>query len=275
MLPTGPLAGNLPSEVKNISLNPVCFQTRIWMHNSHFFPATAPLQYRMQHKLDEEAFGLLRRIVEANAWRQYMGANILGHCMKMVGDLEGKRGVMKDIELCLEFFAELEGMYEKLGGSNLDQAVRDRLLNVPMPKSRFELGLCRYMTDRAQRIALNSYRESRCKPFSEMAKVHLARSSAVGESEFASMSAFCSEPSNRPRAQQAFDQWLALSLLAFGRPGTQGDRRAVEMGLRDANAVDLIGGYLKEMRQLAEGWGLTLPDPERLPIELPPAVVDA
>lgn len=224
------------------------------------------------HKLDEEAFGLLRRIVEANAWRQYMGANILGHCLKMVGDLEGKRGVMKDIDLCLNFFGELEDMYGKLGGSNLDQAVRDRLLNVPMPKSRFELGLCRYMTDRAQRIALASYEESQCKPFSELARAHLARKSAVGEAEFERMSEFCAEPTNSPRAQQAFDQWLTLSLLALGRPGTHGDRRAVEMGLRSDHAESLIGKFLAEMAQFAEGFGLVLPDPERLPIDLPKTV---
>ena len=222
-----------------------------------------------QPKLDEEAHGLLRRIVEANAWRQYMGANILGHCIKMVGDLEGKRGVMADINLCLDFFGELEDMYTKLGGTNLDQAVRDRLLNVPMPTSRFELGLCRYMTDRAQRVALASYRDSRCKPFAELVRIHLARKCAVGEAEFERMGEFCADPANRPRAQQSFDQWLTLSLLALGRPGTQGDRRVVEMGLRADSSAAFIDQYLAEMRELAQAWGLALPEPERLPLDLP------
>ncbi len=229
-----------------------------------------------QPKLDEEAHGLLRRIVEANAWRQYMGANILGHCIKMVGDLEGKRSVLADIELCLDFYTELEEMYARLGGSNLDQAVRDRLLNVPMPKSRFELGLCRYMTDRAQRVALASYRTSRCKPFAQLAETHLARKSAVGDAEFERMAEFCSSPANRPRAQQAFDQWLALSLLALGRPGSSGDRRVVEMELRGSSSEVFIGEYLGEMADLAKAWGLSLPKPERLPVELPKkASVDA
>ena len=220
-------------------------------------------------KLDEEAFGLLRRIVEANAWRQYMGANILGHCLKMMGDLEGKRGVMRDIESCLDFYSELEEMYAKLGGADLDRAVRDRLLNVPMPNSRFELGLCRLMTDRAQRVALASFAESRCEPFSELAKRHLARPGAISDVERERLAEFCADADNLPRAQQIFDQWLTLSLLALGRPGTNGDRRAVEMGLRNAAAKTLIETFLAEMDSLARGWGLRLPNAERLPIELP------
>jgi 1,2-phenylacetyl-CoA epoxidase catalytic subunit len=222
-----------------------------------------------QPKLDEEAHGLLRRIVEANAWRQYMGANILGHCLKMVGDLEGKRSVLADIELCLDFYTELEVMYTKLGGANLDQAVRDRLLNVPMPSSRFELGLSRYMTDRAQRVALAAYVDSICLPFAELAKTHLARRPALGDAEFARMAEFCSSPANRPRAQQAFDQWLTLSLLALGRPDSQGDRRVLEMGLRRESSAVFIGQYLTEMGALAKAWGLVLPEHERLPLELP------
>ena len=222
-----------------------------------------------QPTLDEEAHGLLRRIVEANAWRQYMGANILGHCIKMVGELEGKRGVLVDIERCLDFYAELEVMYAKLGGKDLDQAVRDRLLNVPMPKSRFELGLCRYMTDRAQRVALASYRDSICKPFAELVATHLARESSVCHTEFERMAEFCSIPANRPRAQQAFDQWLTLSLLALGRPDSPGDRRVVEMGLRKCSSDVFIGEYLAEMAELGKAWGLGLPGRERLPVELP------
>jgi hypothetical protein len=252
------------------------FLQRIVGYSSAELPSAFPIlptTPMTQKKLDEEAFGLLRRIVEANAWRQYLGANILGHCIKMVGDLEGKRGVMNDINQCLDFFAELDDMYTNLGGENLDVAVRDRLLNVPMPKSRFELGLCRYMTDRAQRVALASYKDSVCKPFSELARVHLARDSAVNETEFARMSEFCSEPSNTPHVQQIFDQWLTLSLLALGRPDSNGDRRAVEMGLRNENAGVLIGQYLAEMEVLAKSWGLRLPSPDRIPIDLPKTVL--
>ena len=90
-----------------------------------------------QHKLDEEALGLMRRIIEANAWRQTLGVNLLGHCIKRVTDREGKASVISEMTACLEFYRELDDAYQQMGGSDLDVAVRDRLLRVPMPESRF------------------------------------------------------------------------------------------------------------------------------------------
>lgn len=221
------------------------------------------------NKLGEEALGLMRRIVEANAWRQYLGVNILGHCLKMMGDLEGKRCVTREVGVCLDFYGELDTAYTELGGHDLDYAVRDRLLNVPMPESRFELGLCRLLTDRAQRIALTSYEGSRCAIFASVAARHLERPALVQAAERERMAEFCTEPANRPRAQEAFHRWLTISLLALGRPGSSGDRRALELGLRSESSEALVVRYLDNMKQLIEDWGLEFPSAENLPVELP------
>lgn len=221
-----------------------------------------------QNKLSEEALGLMRRIVEANAWRQYLGVNMLGHCLKMMGDLEGKRCVTREISACLDFYQELENAYAEFGGVDLDYAVRDRLLNVPMPESRFELGLCRLLTDRAQRIALSSYEGSCCRVFADVAARHLDRPALVQAAERERMAEFCSDEAHRPRAQETFNRWLSISLLALGRPDSAGDLRAVELGLRSKGSEALIAAFLAEAKSLAETWGLELPSDERLPVEV-------
>jgi 1,2-phenylacetyl-CoA epoxidase catalytic subunit len=221
-----------------------------------------------QHKLDEEALGLMRRIIEANAWRQTLGVNLLGHCIKRVTDLEGKGSVLTEMNACLEFYRELDEAYRALGGSDLEVAVRDRLRHVPMPESRFELGVCRLLTDRAQRIALAAYEGSRCAIFASAAARHLERPRFVQALERDVMTAFCSDPDNRPRAQQAFDTWLGISLLALGRPDSPGDQRAIELGLRSTPTAQLVDTFVSEMHALAESWGLALTEPERLPLDL-------
>lgn len=220
-------------------------------------------------KLDEEALGLMRRIIEANAWRQILGVNLLGHSINRVGDLEGKASILTEMTACLEFYRELDEVYRALEGSDLEMAVRDRLLHVPMPESRFELGVCRLLTDRAQRIALAAYEGSRCATFASAAARHLERPRFVNSLEREVMVAFCADPDNRPRAQQAFDTWLGISILALGRPGSHGDRRAQDLGLRSSSTAELIEAYLGEMTELAAAWGLELTSPERLPLELP------
>lgn len=221
------------------------------------------------NKLNEEALVLMRRIVEANAWRQYLGVNILGHCIKMMGNLKSKSCVAREMNVCLEFYGELEKAYSELGGGDLDYAVRDRLLNVPMPESRFELGLCRLLTDRAQRIALSSYEGSRCAVFASVAARHLERPGLVQAAEREGLAEFCSDENNRPRAQQSFNRWLSISLLALGRPGSVGDQRAVELGLRCEGSGVLIERFLAEARSLAESWGLSLPGTELISADLP------
>lgn len=220
-------------------------------------------------KLSEDALVLMRRIVEANAWRQALGVNILGHCTKMVGDYEGKRGVAEEMLVCLDFYDELRACYVELGGEDLDVAVRDRLMNVPMPESRFELALCRLLTDRAQRIALASFLTSRCKPFAALAKRHLKRPAPVGDAERERMAAFCSEETNRPRAQQLLETWLGISLMALGRPGSAGDERAMDLGLRDSSSEQQMADFLGEVRDLVARWGLEMPHAERIAADVP------
>ena len=220
-------------------------------------------------KLSEDALVLMRRIVEANAWRQVLGVNILGHCIKMLGDFEGKRGVVIEMGVCLEFYGELTAAYHELGGDDLDMAVRDLLLNVPMPQSRFELAVCRLLTDRAQRIALASFLTSKSKPFAALAKRHLNRPALVGDAERERMAEFCSEPMNRPRAQQILETWLGISLMALGRPGSAGDQRAMDLGLRDRSAEEQMAEFLDEVRALVRQWGLEMPRSERISADVP------
>ena len=220
-------------------------------------------------RFDEESRALLRRIVEANAWRQSLGANVLGHCLKMVGDREGKLGALAEATACLEFYGALEHLYRHLGGEDLDVAVRDRLLNVPMPQSRFELAMCRLLTDKAQRVALAAYRGSVCDSMAQVAVGHLERPAAVSEAERERMLAFATEAAHRPRAQQAFELWLGISLQALGRPGSRGDRRALELGLRERSTEELLLDYLGQAAEVAAWLGLAMPGPARLPVELP------
>ncbi|MDF1798700.1 MAG: hypothetical protein P1V81_05955 [Planctomycetota bacterium] len=220
-------------------------------------------------KLSEDALVLMRRIVEANAWRQYLGVNILGHCIKMMGDFEGKRGVANEIGVCLDLYGELTAVYKELDGGDLDYAVRDRLLNVPMPESRFELGVCRLLTDRAQRIVMASFHNSKCKPFAALAKRHSKRPALVGDGERERMREFCSEPANHPRASEILARWLGISLMALGRPGTAGDQRAMDLGLRSESSEVQMRQYLDEVRQLVKSWGIEMPGSERIAADVP------
>lgn len=219
--------------------------------------------------LDEEGRVLMRRIVESQAWRQLAAMNILGHCLKYVTRVESKELVAEELHTSLRLFREVRALYGELGWTDLVAAVRDRLERVPYPASRLEFGICRYLCDQAEHVAMESYVDCALRPFAAIARSYLESTRALvpdGDRVFVE---YCAEPGNRPHAQELYDRWLGIALLSFGRPGTAGDRRAVALGLRSRRAADMARSFLDEIEPYRVRCGLRQPGADALGIELP------
>src|SRR5829696_8926643 len=93
-------------------------------------------------QLDEESRNLLRRIVERQAYRQTMAANIRGHALKFVPEIAEKIALARDLESSLAVLHDVERLHARLGGSDLSDAVRLQLERIPYPTSRLELAIC-------------------------------------------------------------------------------------------------------------------------------------
>jgi len=219
--------------------------------------------------LGEEARDLLRRILESHACRQLMGANIRGHGMQFLPTLDAKLAYTREIEFILRVEREVEAVHTRLGGHDLNLAVRDRMKRIPYPNSRLELAICIALMTRVDRVAAKGYRSC---PQSEVAAVARSLSDA-GRSTLAYeegiFSEFCSREVHRPRAQEFWNRWLGQSLRALGRPGTAGDARAVALGLRDRHVHDVVLEYLLDVEPLRRACGLDAPDSALLGVELP------
>lgn len=217
--------------------------------------------------LDEEAAGLLRRILERQAYRQRMAANIRGHGLKFVAELSEKLTLSTELEHCLRLLSEVERVHSDLGGEQLEDVVRPRMERIPYPESRQELAICLALTGRAERTVARSYVDSASREFAAIART-LAEGTAQPEAE-ERFAAFAGDKSNRPQAQRYWDRWMTVSLLALGRPGTRGDHRAVELGLRSKHTADVVREFLDETEPLREQCGLRLPQVEGFGVQLP------
>ena len=63
-------------------------------------------------------------------------------------------------------------------------------------------------------------------------------------------------------------RWLAVALLSFGRPGSEGDRYAVAAGLKRRPAAAVMGDFLDDIQPAVARAGLTFPAPAMLPVAL-------
>ncbi|MFT4543412.1 MAG: hypothetical protein ACI841_003312 [Planctomycetota bacterium] len=222
--------------------------------------------------LEEEARALLRQIVERQAYRQLMAANIRGHGLQFLPGLDAKVHFTRELDLHLNVLREVERIYQELGGGDLHQAVRERMSRIPYPQSRLELAICLALTLRAERVAARVYMGCAHKGFGSVAATLAEMGHAMSRLEEDLFVAYCAEERHGPQAQQFWDRWLTISLFSLGRPGSRGDTRAVALKLRTAYVSDVVGAFLKEADPLRKSCRLAWPDVVELGVELPPGL---
>jgi hypothetical protein len=69
--------------------------------------------------------------------------------------------------------------------------------------------------------------------------------------------------------QPLFEKWLRLGMLSFGRPGTPGNRYAIEQGLKKRDSAECMKDFVDDIRPAVKASGLRFPDPAALRMELP------
>ncbi len=213
--------------------------------------------------------GLLQKIVEGQAYRQLMLANIRGAGIRFMPDLESKIALAKSLDNSLQQFRELVRLYQSLGFGDIIVAIRPKLDRVPYPGSRIELAICTFLCERVNFRALQAYVNSSCKEFAVAAQTRLDEMSAPVLPEDTVIVDYCRDPANRPHAQQLLNRWLTVTLLSLGRPGTAGDQQAVTSGLRSEHVADMVGDFIRGLDSFLEATGLAFPKADALGVELP------
>lgn len=227
------------------------------------------MKAREFQSLDEETRALLRRVLERQAYRQRMAANIRGHGIKFFSELEEKLAVATELESALQVLHQVERLYVGLGGKELTEAVRPRMERIPYPASRQELAVCLGVIGRAERVVARCYLGGISSDFASIARTLAAPPSGMVEGEEERFIAFAGEAGNRTQAQEYWTRWMVVALGAMGRPDTAGDERAVELHLRKKRVGEVMTDFLDEVDELRKSVDLPLPDPAVHGIEIP------
>ncbi|MFT7485442.1 MAG: hypothetical protein ACI9F9_001292 [Candidatus Paceibacteria bacterium] len=219
--------------------------------------------------LDEEEKGLMRKILRAQAYRQMMAANILGHGLKYLVDPEGRLGIVQDMQHILTQVSRVQALYTTIDGGDIRHEAAARMDRIPYPATRFELATFLATSDAAEELAMKSYVDSKCKIFAAIARDDLQYERQATKRSQALFEEFAADVSQAPLVQQVLRRWLVICLLSLGRPGTAGDRRVQELGLRRLSVAESVTEYLERLQPLIEMAGLTPDDLRDAGIELP------
>ena len=218
---------------------------------------------------DEETRGLLRKILEGQAYRQLMLSNIRGHGIKFLPELEEKLAIAEALTLSLRQFAEVQRLYASLGFGDVVSAVRHKMERIPYPGTRMELAVCLFLCERVSWHALGAYQDSVAKEFAAIARTRLGELRELGRPEDGVFVEFCQDATNRPLAQQLVNRWLSITLLSLGRPDSAGDARALQLGLRSKSVAAIAREYLDGLAPFLAACHLVVPDAATLGLDLP------
>ncbi len=223
----------------------------------------------MKTKLDEEEKGLLRKILRAQAYRQMMSANMRGHGLKYLFDSQGRLGLVQDIQHVLNQVNRVQELYTSIGGGDIRHEASVRMERIPYPTTRFDLATFLATSGPAESLAMETYTNSKWEEFAQVARDDLAYEREATKRGTNFFHEFAADKSQRPLVRQVLHRWMAICLLSLGRPGSAGDRRALELGLRDSSVSDSSKAYLEMLAPMMKLAGLSKEKLREAGVQLP------
>jgi 1,2-phenylacetyl-CoA epoxidase catalytic subunit len=161
-----------------------------------------------------------------------------------------------------EHYARVAAVWTEVAGrpaSELDARVDARLIErpLPAPDSFPALGMATFLFDRAGRWQIAAYAESTFAPYRDLARAIVADERGHEQAGAEMVRELCAPGGAAvDGARAALAVWLPESLRSFGRPGTPGDRYAVDAGLKNRPAAAIIADYFADVTPTLRALGL-------------------
>jgi 1,2-phenylacetyl-CoA epoxidase catalytic subunit/(2Fe-2S) ferredoxin len=232
----------------------------------------ASKEVRSPSEMDGDYRAMVQQLLESQAYREVQAANLLGHALKFVPNLKFRLSIAEDLEEELEHFAEVARLYREVTGGDVAEVIQDRLSRVPYPESWTELAMAQFLYDRAGEVHLREYVGCSYVPYREIVTKILEEEE--GHESFGEevLTDLAKDERGRPELQRLFEKWLPVALLSFGRPGTPGNRYAIEVGLKTRDSSAVMQDFINDIKATMKRCGLRFPDATRIGVELFPGV---
>jgi hypothetical protein len=177
-----------------------------------------------------------------------------------------------------EHYARVAAVWSEACGqpvADLDAEVEARLTARPLPAvaTFAALAVAEFLFDRAGGWQLREYLESSFAPYGALARAILEDERGHEEAGARMLIEIAATTGGRAEAQAALPRWLREALLSFGRPGGDGNRYAISVGLKRRDSGEVVRDFIADIAPTARAAGLTLPPPASVGVVLPDAVV--
>lgn len=227
--------------------------------------------YTDRAEMDERYERTVVQLMESQAYRELAAAHLFGYGLQFAPELKWIKFMAWHIREEVEHFEAVARMYRTFAGREVTPIAMGRLAATPMERvdSWFELAMAQFLFDRGGFWQLKEYEACSFLPYREViAKIidEEAGHQGLGEHMVVEL---VGAGTYEQRKQRDFVKWLRHGLRSFGRPGTEGNRYAIEVGIKRRDSGEVMQAYLSDVKPAVKACGLVFPTPEALGLEMP------
>jgi ring-1,2-phenylacetyl-CoA epoxidase subunit PaaA len=230
--------------------------------------------YTDRSQMDERYERTIVQLIESQAYRELAAAHLFGGGLQFAPELRWIKFMTWHIREEVEHFEAVARMYRRLTGGDVTPIAMQRLAARPMDRvdSWFELAMAQFLFDRGGFWQLKEYAACSFLPYREVVGKIIdeeAGHQGLGERIVVEL---VRTGRHEDRKQRDFVKWLRHGLLSFGRPATEGNRYAIEAGIKKRDSGDVMQDYLDDIKPAVKACGLVFPTAAGLGLEMPSTI---
>ena len=227
--------------------------------------------YKSRAEMPPRYAEMLEQMMLSQAYRELAAAHMFANALVYVPTTKWIKFMSWHIREEVDHYAAVAKMYESFTGQDVEPKVRERLADKPVPfvDSWFELAMAQFLYDRGGFWQLQEYDECSYVPYRDVVRDIIKEEQGHQELGERMVVELCQSGTFDAIKQPIFERWLRLGLLSFGRPGSEGAKYAMEVGLKKRDPAAVMQDFVNDIKGAVRGANLTFPKPADLKMELP------
>ncbi len=227
--------------------------------------------YAKREEMPDRYREMVEQMMLSQAFRELAAAHMFGAALQYVPSTKWIKFMSWHIREEVDHYAAVAKMYETFTGEDVEPKVRERLAGKPVPfvDSWFELAMAQFLYDRGGYWQLQEYEECSYPAYRDVVRKIVDEEKGHQELGERMVVELCQSGEHDAVKQEIFERWLRLGLLSFGRPGSEGARYAIDVGLKKRDPALVMQDFVNDIKPAVRNSGLRFPTPEALKMELP------
>jgi 1,2-phenylacetyl-CoA epoxidase catalytic subunit len=218
-------------------------------------------------KADPRYLTTVDRLLRGQAYRERGAAELFEAALPLAPDATARRRLEGHVAEERAHYARVAAVWSEAfarPATELDAWVTLRLKERPLPTvtTWLELAMAQLLFDRAGRFQISEYVDSSFAPYRALAREIVDEERGHEDAGAALVLALLAAPgaaADHAAAQAAFERWLPVALLSFGRPGGDGNAFALAAGLKRRDSAEVARDFLADLAPTLAAAKLEIP----------------